>query len=98
MKSTYLSAVALASAFAAGAAVAEPVTFDYWFGLIGDLGDVVQETCTRFNGSQADYVINCVSQDGYEKAVQNIIAAFRAGQHPTIVQSFDAGPDARPVR
>lgn len=91
MKASYLSALALASAFAAGSAAAEPVAFEYWYGLTGDLGDVVQETCTRFNASQADYVITCVGQDGYEKAVQNTIAAFRAGQHPTILQSFDAG-------
>lgn len=91
MKSFYLSAVAVASAFAAGSAVAEPVAFDYWYGLTGDLGEVVQETCTRFNAAQADYVITCVGQDGYETAVQNTIAAFRAGQHPTVLQSFDAG-------
>lgn len=72
-------------------AAAEPVSFEYWYGLTGDLGEVVQETCTRFNASQADYVITCVGQDGYEKAVQNTIAAFRAGQHPTVMQSFDAG-------
>lgn len=57
----------------------------------GDLGEVVAETCNRFNASQTDYEIVCVGQDGYEAAVQNTIAAFRAGQHPTIVQSFDAG-------
>ncbi len=91
MKALYLSAVALTSALAAGAATAEPVTFDYWYGLTGDLGAVVLETCSRFNAAQTDYVINCVGQDGYEKAVQNTIAAFRAGQHPTIVQAFDAG-------
>ena len=57
----------------------------------GDLGEVVAETCNRFNASPTDYEIVCVGQDGYEAAVQNTIAAFRAGQHPTIVQSFDAG-------
>jgi len=91
MKPNYLSTVAIAATLFAGAAAAQPVTFDYWYGLTGDLGAVVAETCNRFNASQSDYVINCVSQDGYEAAVQNTIAAFRAGQHPTIVQSFDAG-------
>jgi sn-glycerol 3-phosphate transport system substrate-binding protein len=51
----------------------------------------VLETCNRFNASQDQYEAVCVGQDGYEKAVQNTIAAFRAGKHPTIVQSFDAG-------
>jgi sn-glycerol 3-phosphate transport system substrate-binding protein len=75
----------------AGAASAEKVKFEYWYGLTGDLGAVVLETCNRFNASQDQYEAVCVGQDGYEKAVQNAIAAFRAGKHPTLLQSFDAG-------
>ena len=75
----------------AGAGLAQPITFEYWYGLTGDLGEVVLETCNRFNASQDQYEAVCVGQDGYEKAVQNAIAAFRAGKHPTILQSFDAG-------
>ncbi|MGL4235567.1 extracellular solute-binding protein [Tabrizicola sp.] len=75
----------------AGTASAEKIKFDYWYGLTGDLGEVVLETCNRFNASQDQYEAVCVGQDGYEKAVQNAIAAFRAGKHPTILQSFDAG-------
>lgn len=88
----------LGAAFAAtttalmGAPVqAQPVKFEYWYGLTGDLGAVVLETCNRFNKSQTEYEAVCVGQDGYEKAVQNTIAAFRAKQHPTLLQSFDAG-------
>jgi len=80
----------LATTGMAGAAAAQ-TSFEYWYGLSGDLGNVVQETCNRFNASQSEYEIVCVGQDGYEAAVQNTIAAFRANQHPTIVQSFDAG-------
>jgi len=72
-------------------ASAEKVKFEYWYGLTGDLGAVVAETCTRFNASQDEFEAVCVGQDGYEKAVQNTIAAFRAGKHPTLLQSFDAG-------
>jgi len=75
----------------AGAASAEKISFEYWYGLTGDLGKVVAETCTRFNASQDLYEAVCVGQDGYEKAVQNAIAAFRAQKHPTLLQSFDAG-------
>jgi sn-glycerol 3-phosphate transport system substrate-binding protein len=84
MQSLHLSAAAVAFAVTAGSAICEPVTFEYWYGLTGDLGEVVLETCNRFNAAQTDYIIKCVGQDGYEKAVQNTIAAFRAGQHPTI--------------
>ncbi len=83
-----VAAILLASV---GTASAEKVKFEYWYGLTGDLGEVVQETCNRFNASQDQYEAVCVGQDGYEKAVQNTIAAFRAGKQPTIVQAFDAG-------
>ena len=91
MKIALLGTSLLITGLGALVAQAEPAQFGYWYGLTGDLGEVVQETCTRFNASQTDYEIVCVGQDGYEKAVQNTIAAFRAGQHPTVLQAFDAG-------
>ena len=87
-----LATTAMALLLTAGAASAEKISFEYWYGLTGDLGKVVAETCTRFNASQDLYEAVCVGQDGYEKAVQNAIAAFRAQKHPTLLQSFDAGP------
>jgi sn-glycerol 3-phosphate transport system substrate-binding protein len=77
----------------AGGAFAQDskIKVEYWYGLSGQLGDAVQGTCDRFNESQTTYEINCVGQDGYANAVQNTIAAFRAGQHPTLVQAYDAG-------
>jgi sn-glycerol 3-phosphate transport system substrate-binding protein len=86
-----LATAALALLASAGGASAEKIKFEYWYGLTGDLGKVVAETCTRFNASQDQFEATCVGQDGYEKAVQNTIAAFRAGKQPTLVQSFDAG-------
>lgn len=88
---TKLATAALALLATAGAASAEKVKFEYWYGLTGDLGKVVLETCNRFNASQDQYEAVCVGQDGYDKAVQNTIAAFRAKKHPTLLQSFDAG-------
>lgn len=86
-----LATTAAAVLISASVASAEKVKFEYWYGLTGDLGGVVAETCARFNASQDKYEAVCVGQDGYEKAVQNAIAAFRAGKHPTLLQSFDAG-------
>ena len=92
MKLSIASATAIAAALSASAVFAQDkVKFEYWYGLSGQLGDVVQQTCDRFNASQDQYEITCIGQDGYANAVQNSIAAFRAGQHPTVVQAYDAG-------
>lgn len=72
-------------------AAADKTKFEYWYGLSGYLGDVVQQTCDRFNTSQDEFEITCVGQEGYANAVQNSIAAFRAKKHPTVVQAYDAG-------
>jgi sn-glycerol 3-phosphate transport system substrate-binding protein len=85
------TAATLALCAVAGSASADKIKFEYWYGLTGDLGKVVASTCDRFNASQDKYEAVCVGQDGYEKAVQNAIAAFRANKHPTLLQSFDAG-------
>ncbi len=91
MRLSTIAAAAGVLALSGGAASAEPIKFEYWYGLSGHLGSVVQKTCERFNASQSEFEIACVGQEGYAQAVQNTIAAFRAGKHPTIVQAYDAG-------
>lgn len=91
MKSTYISAFAVAAVLGGAAQAQDKIQFEYWYGLGGYLGDVVQSTCDRFNESQDTYEITCVGQEGYANAVQNTIAAFRADEHPTLVQAYDAG-------
>lgn len=91
MNKTTPALVALAFAAFATTASAEKIKFDYWYGLSGDLGATLAETCTRFNASQDKYEAVCTGYDGYELVVQSAIAAFRAGKAPTILQSFDAG-------
>lgn len=91
MNRTITSIAALGLALAGSAAFAEKVKFEYWYGLSGDLGETLKETCARFNVAQEAYEAVCVGYDGYELVVQSAIAAFRAGKAPTILQSFDAG-------
>lgn len=90
MKRLALLAMAV-SAIATGASAAERTKFEFWYGLTGDLGEVVAKHCALFNESQDKYEAICTGQGGYDKAEQNTIAAFRAKQHPTVVQIYDAG-------
>ena len=75
----------------AAPAFADPVKIDFWYGNSGDISKRVQEVCQHFNASQKDYEVDCTSQGSYYAAVQNTIAAYRAGKQPTIVQVFDVG-------
>ncbi len=91
MTKTYPALAALAVACFATTASADKIKFDYWYGLTGDLGVVLAQTCDRFNASQDKYEAVCTGYDGYENVVQSAIAAFRAGKAPALLQSFDAG-------
>ncbi|RYE80143.1 MAG: extracellular solute-binding protein, partial [Hyphomicrobiales bacterium] len=93
MLTKILGAASTLALFAAlsGTAVAAPVKIDFWYGNSGDISKRVQEQCDRFNASQSDYQIVCTSQGSYDASLQNTIAAFRAGQQPTIAQVSDAG-------
>ncbi|MFJ1310275.1 extracellular solute-binding protein [Agrobacterium sp. P15N1-A] len=88
---SFVAGVAIAAAFGATAAQAEKTKFEFWYGLSGDLGDRVQETCKKFNDSQAEFEIVCTSQNDYESTLQNTIAAYRAKKQPAITQIYDAG-------
>lgn len=91
MNRTIVSLAAMSVAVLGSAASAEKIKFDYWYGLTGNLGVTLAETCDRFNASQEKYEAVCTAYDGYDLVVQAAIAAFRAGKAPTILQSYDAG-------
>ncbi|MBB4008545.1 extracellular solute-binding protein [Allorhizobium taibaishanense] len=88
---TLLAGMLAATALGATPAFAEKVKFEFWYGLSGDLSDRVQEACHKFNDSQADYEVACVSQNTYDATLQNTIAAYRAKKQPAIAQIYDAG-------
>ncbi|MFC3126274.1 extracellular solute-binding protein [Pseudoroseomonas globiformis] len=84
-------ALALGAAPGAQAQGSQRQDFTMWYGLTGQLSEAVQQVCKRFNDSQDQYRITCTSQGEYDKNLQNTIAAFRAGQQPTITQVYDIG-------
>ena len=70
---------------------ATPVKFDFWYGLSGDLSNVIQQMCSNFNKSQSDYEVVCTSQTNYDQNLQSTIAAYRANKQPTVTQIYDVG-------
>jgi len=90
-RKTAVAALALVAIVGQDAAAQQRIKAEYWYGLTGQLGEVMEEHCKRFNAAQTRYEIVCVGQGGYDKAEQNTIAAYRSKQHPTLVQIYDAG-------
>jgi len=88
---TAAAATAAGLALTTSGAFADPVKFDFWYGLQGDLSNVVQQMCANFNKSQADYQIVCTSQTNYDQNLQATIAAYRANKPPTLTQIYDVG-------
>ncbi len=63
----------------------------FWYGLGGNLGNVVRQTANKFNQSQSKYYIEPVFQASYDDTINKINTALAGGELPNVVQIFDAG-------
>jgi sn-glycerol 3-phosphate transport system substrate-binding protein len=63
----------------------------WWHAMDGTLGEKVNEIAAKFNASQSDYAVKAVYKGNYTETMTAAIAAFRAKQHPHIVQVFEVG-------
>ncbi|MFD2265458.1 sn-glycerol-3-phosphate ABC transporter substrate-binding protein UgpB [Lacibacterium aquatile] len=84
------SAVAVA-ALMAGTAHAAPMEIQWWHAMTGANNDRVNELVTEFNASQADYKVVPVFKNSYDELLNQLIAAYRAGNAPHIAQVFEVG-------
>jgi sn-glycerol 3-phosphate transport system substrate-binding protein len=66
-------------------------TVEFWHAMSGALNERVEELAEKFNKSQSDYVLRPVSKGSYDDVVNSMIAAYRAKQHPAIVQVNERG-------
>ena len=66
-----------------------PITF--WHGMGGELGEITDNIIKDFNASQDKYEVKGVYKGNYDEAMTAAIAAFRAKQHPNIIQIFEVG-------
>lgn len=67
------------------------VTVQFWHAMGGELGDKTNGVAEGFNASQTQYKVVPVFKGTYPEVMTGAIAAFRAKQHPHIVQVFEVG-------
>ena len=92
MLKTLLVSSTAGIALLAGASSAFAQTeISFWHSMGGELGERVAAIAEDFNASQEDYVVNASYRGEYEETMVNAIAAFRAGEQPTIVQIYEVG-------
>ncbi len=63
----------------------------FWHGMGGELGEITEKIINDFNASQPDYAVKGVYKGNYDEAMTAAIAAFRAKQHPNLIQIFEIG-------
>jgi sn-glycerol 3-phosphate transport system substrate-binding protein len=91
MKSRFLGTV-LAGMLASVATMAAAQTeVQWWHAMGGALGEKVNRIAEDFNASQSDYKVMPVYKGNYTETMTAAIAAFRAKEHPQIVQVFEVG-------
>nr|WP_314261525.1 sn-glycerol-3-phosphate ABC transporter substrate-binding protein UgpB [uncultured Devosia sp.] len=85
-----LSLAALALALTSTTAFAQ-TEISWWHSMGGELGERLEGIAADFNASQSEYKIVPSYRGEYEESLVNTIAAFRAGEQPTIVQVYEVG-------
>nr|HPQ41466.1 extracellular solute-binding protein [bacterium] len=78
-----------------GCAVNEPVPegrvlINFWHGMGGPLGKVLNELINEYNASQSRYFIRGVNMGSYDTLQKKILASVVAGRSPDISQNFEA--------
>lgn len=86
-----ISILAAAAALMSGACSAQAANIEFWYGNTGVVEKAIQDQCSAFNAAQSEHHITCVGRGSYEVSMQKAIAAFRANNHPVLIQFFDAG-------
>lgn len=88
IKSLLCSSALIAST--AGVAFAE-TEVQWWHAMGGANGERVNKIAEDFNATQSDYKVVPVYKGNYTETMTAAIAAFRAKEHPQIVQVFEVG-------
>ena len=65
------------------------VSIEWWYGNSGKIEEAILEMVGAFNASQDKYEVVGVRKGNYEETFAAMIAAYRTGQHPTIIQATE---------
>ena len=91
MKPSYLLGAAIASIAAMSTAALAATEVQWWHAMGGTNGERINKMAEDFNASQSDYKVVPVYKGNYTETMTSAIAAFRAQEHPHIVQVFEVG-------
>lgn len=86
-----LLASAISLPLAGGTMAQERVQIEWWHALGGRLGDIVTELVADFNESQDKYELVAIHKGNYEETMAAMVAAYRVGQQPTLIQAAERG-------
>ena len=89
MRNTLLLAGTIAAL--ATSAFADTVKVDWWHAMGGLNGERVNKISADFNASQSAYEIVPTYKGNYTETMTAAVAAFRAKEHPHLVQVFEVG-------
>ena len=89
MRNTLLLAGTIA--VLATSAFADTVKVDWWHAMGGLNGERVNKISADFNASQSAYEIVPTYKGNYTETMTAAVAAFRAKEHPHLVQVFEVG-------
>jgi sn-glycerol 3-phosphate transport system substrate-binding protein len=91
MKLKHIAPAAFAAAMFAALPAQAQTEIIWWHSMGGALGEWVNGLAKEFNDSQKDYKVTPVFKGSYPESFAAMIAAYRAGNPPHIVQVFEVG-------
>ncbi|MEP9368039.1 sn-glycerol-3-phosphate ABC transporter substrate-binding protein UgpB [Xanthobacter sp. VNH20] len=91
MASRILTSALVAATLAFAGPASAQTEIQWWHAMSGALGEKLEKIAGDFNAAQSEYKIVPVYKGSYPETMTGAIAAFRAKQHPAIVQVFEVG-------
>jgi sn-glycerol 3-phosphate transport system substrate-binding protein len=85
------AALVLSLQVTAHAEAADRVKVEWWNAANGRLAEITNQLISDFNASQDKYEVVGVSKGNYEETMAAMVAAYRVGQQPVLVQAAERG-------